>query len=480
MTLDMKLSNFKEIMNKAVEEAIGYHARSGNRPVIGALDATALRRKLAEPLPEASMDLIDLLEDIENRIFPNTTVTTGPHYHAYVASGGTFAGVMAETIAAMLNQNGARWHLSPISVEIEKLVVGWLSRFIGYRDDAGGVFVSGGSMANQVCLTVARTVQAPWNIKQKGLTGYPPLTVYASDQVHSCIHKSIAVLGIGIDNLRLLPSTPAGTLDPAALEEQIQADRTGGRLPFCVVASAGTVNTGANDPFEAIADVCKRQSCWLHIDGAYGGFAAALPKERHQFAGLERADSVALVPHKWLYVPVEDGVALVRSEKELMQIYSVVPDYLRDGRVSDRYEPSEHSFELTRSFKSFKVWATFKAYGADGLREEIQRNIDDVRACADEIKKRPALELFSEPTLSIVCFRYRGNDESKWNDDKYLDDLNTRLLDEVERDGRMFLTGTRLKGRRVLRICNINHRTTLQHLSQTLDVVEDLGARVDE
>lgn len=478
MTLDTKLSSFKEIMIKAVEEAIDYHSTSDERPIIGALNATALRQQLAEPLPETAMDLLDLIRDIEQRIFPNTTINTGPRYHAYVTSGGTHAGVVAETISAMLNQNGARWHLSPITVEIEKLVVSWLSRFIGYRDDAGGVFVSGGSMANQVCLTVARSAMVPWDVKQNGLAGHPPLTVYASSEVHACVHKSIAVLGIGIENLRLLPATPEGTLDPDALEKQIEADRNAGMHPFCVVASAGTVNTGAVDPLDAIADVCERQNCWLHVDGAYGVVAASLPREKHQFAGLERADSVALVPHKWLYVPVEDGVALVRSEKELKQFYSVVPDYLRDGRFDDRYEPSEHAFELSRSFKSFKVWATFKAYGADGLRNAVQTNIDDVRATATEIKTRPALELFTEPTLSIVCFRYRGLDKSKWDDDEYLNDLNTRLLKEIETDGRMFLTGTRLGGCQVLRICNINHRTTRQHLSETLDVVEDLGAKV--
>ena len=478
MTLDTKLSKFKAVLKKTVEKVIEYYATSEDRPVISALDASELKRTIVEPLPDSPMELRELVEDIERRILPNATFNTGPHCHAYVVSGGTFAGVIAETIAGALSQNGARWHLSPITVEIEKLVIAWISSFIGYRDDCGGVFVSGGSMANQVCLTVALSAKAPWNVKREGLSGHLPLTIYASDEVHACIAKSVAVLGIGIDNLCLIPAGPDKTLDPVALEKRIEADRRSGLLPFCVVASAGTVNTGAVDPMDAIADVCERQSCWLHVDGAYGGLAASLPEERHRFAGLERADSVALVPHKWLYVPVEDGVALVRSEKELQQFYRFVPEYLSSGHNDDRYEPSEHCFELSRSFKSFKVWANFKAYGADGLRSAIQANIDDVRACADEIEARPTLELLSPPTLSIVCFRYRGRDRTKWSDDEYLNYFNARILDEIETDGRVFLTGTRLNGRVVLRICNINHRTTFSHLYHCLDVIEELGTRV--
>ena len=480
MSLDYELDELRDFMKSTVDAVTDFISSVEERPVVQATDAKKLRAQLSEAMPTRAMPMDDILQEMREKVLNNATMTYGPNYHAYVASGGNHAGVIAEMISAALVQNGAKWHLSPIAVEMERLTSRWIAKFIGYREDCAGVFTSGGSMANQVGLTVARNVKAPWDVKKDGLAGHRQLIIYASDETHSCVIKSANVLGIGTKGIRTIPTLPNGTIDVAALDDAIEHDWKRGVFPFCVVANAGTVNTGAVDPINDLADICRKHDLWLHVDGAYGVVAAAVGEYKDLFAGLDRADSIAVVPHKWLYVPVEDGVILVRNADDLRNTYKQVPAYLDQGRENGRFELNEHSFELSRSFKSLKVWATFKAYGADGLRNAIAKNINDVQECADYIRSRRNFELIEPVNLSIVCFRYLGDTAGIRENENSLNALNRLILEKIERDGRMFLTGTTIEGKTVLRMCNINHRTTVEDLRNAVKIAAEIGKQCEQ
>ena len=282
----------------------------------------------AEYLPEEGTDLKDLLNKFERDVLGNATLNIGPHFYSYVLSPGNHAGMAGEFLSVLLNSNPAKWHLGAAGAELEKLVIRWIAQFIGYSEETGGILVSGGSMANLTCLNVARNVKSPSNIAEKGLFGTKPMTLYISEQVHYCVDKAASMLGIGKEHVRKIPTNSDYKMNLKELEKAIVRDQEEGLKPFCVVASAGTVNTGTIDDLEGVAAVCQKYDLWFHIDAAYGGPAAGTELVGKEFKGMEKADSLALDPHKWFYVPIEAGCALVRNRDHLRNTFSLIPEYL--------------------------------------------------------------------------------------------------------------------------------------------------------
>jgi glutamate/tyrosine decarboxylase-like PLP-dependent enzyme len=303
------------------------------------------------------------------------------------------------------------------------------------------------------------------------------LTMYVSTEGHSCLDKSVDMLGIGREHLRKIPVGPDFRIDLEKLEQKILEDQSKGFLPICIIGNGGTVNTGAIDPLNDLAALAKRYHLWFHIDAAYGGPAASTSLAASMFSGIEKADSVATDGHKWLYVPYEVGIALVKNKKVLSNAFRIVPDYLRsDPSSSDRHNPTEFHFELSRSFKALKTWMTFLAYGAPALRKAIESNIETMWFLAKLIDSSDDFERMAPVPLSIVCFRYKTADPQFWDDEEYLSLLNQKILADVENDGRVFLSGTILNGKQVLRACSVNHRTDLQHVQFLLNVLREIGA----
>jgi aromatic-L-amino-acid/L-tryptophan decarboxylase len=355
-------------------------------------------------------------------------------------------------------------------------VVRWIAELAGFPHPAGaGLLTSGASMATIVALGTARNRAARRlgvDVRAEGLAALPPLVGYVSAETHSCVRKAVELLGLGGRALRVVATDAAGHLDPAALREQIKADRTAGLHPFLAVASAGTVNTGAVDDLAAIADVCAEERLWLHVDGAYGAFGVLDPVIADRYAGLDRADSLALDPHKWLGVPVDCGCVLVRDPVELRGTFSLVPSYLRDENAGGLGWFSEYGIEQTRPFRSLKVWATIAASGRDGITRDVAHCTAMARRLGELVAADPELELMAEVESSIAAFRYAPAGVSA----EQLEQVNKALSVAVQERGRTFVTGTLLDGREAVRACLINPAVSEQDLAALIEEARAAGA----
>jgi glutamate/tyrosine decarboxylase-like PLP-dependent enzyme len=351
---------------------------------------------------------------------------------------------------------------------VEHGVLNWLKTILGYPAESGGLLCSGGSMASLIGLGVMRHVKTGGAIRKSGFQNQDaPMIVYTSTQGHGCIQKAIEILGFGSDNLRKIPVDADFRMDTEALKQQIAADRAAGLRPVCVAASAGTVNTGAIDPLEAIADVCAAEDLWFHVDGAYGGVGILAEQTEGLYKGIERADSLGIDPHKWLYMTVECGCAFVRDAQAMRDAYSLVPPYLRDDTALPWF--SEFGIQQTRGFRALKLWMVLQQIGVEGYRELISRDIRLARALGAKIRARKDFDLVSAGPLSVTCFRYTPPG---------IEDMNLfskQVVEIVQRSGQAFLTSTELNGQTVLRACVVNFRTTEADLDALLDAIAEAG-----
>lgn len=475
MGLDVRTDVFEKWMDLTGKLISDYYRDHEKRRVFAGMSPQEVRLLLDEPLPEHPTEFESLLDEVRDKILGTLTASTGPNFYGYITGGGNQVAVPAEMIKASINQNNLKWHSSPVSTEVERLVMRWVAEFTGYPPDSAGVLVSGGSVANFHCLAVARKIKAPVDVAVEGMYGSRPCTVYVSEEGHSSFDKAMDMLGLGKKYLRKIPVDDRMRIRPEALEEQVRADAGAGLHPLCAIAVAGTTNTGAVDDLNAVADICRQHDLWYHVDAAYGGPAAAVEEVAHLFDGIERADSLVVNPHKWLYVPFEAGGVLVKNPEHLRTTFSTIPDYLRSDRGGDgRTDLLEYNLPLTKEFKALKVWMSLKAFGAARIRREIARDIEKAAYIAEKITEHAELELMAPVPLSIVCFRFNPGGM----DDDELDRLNDDIISNIEKEGRVFLTGTRIRGRTALRACFINHRTEKPHLDTLLDVVLELGRNV--
>jgi len=391
-----------------------------------------------------------------------------PRFFGWVNSPPVVIGVFADALAAAMNPSCAGGNHAAIYVE--RQVTDWFRQMIGFPAGSMGLLVSGGSMAALTSLAVARHVKCGYDVRAQGVQRSPrPLVFYKSREGHGCHQKAIELMGIGHSNLRTILHNEALEMVPEALDAAIREDVAAGRTPVAVVASAGTVNTGAIDPLDEIADVCARHGVWLHVDGAYGAPAILSRTYANRLAALARADSLALDPHKWLYVPVDAGLVLVRDADAMRSAFSLVPPYLRtDGQIAGVGGLpwfSEYGYQQTRGFRALKVWMSLKYYGLDGYRASIERDIALARRLAESVRAAPDFALFEPQSLGIVCFRY-VSDTGKDGDA-----LNKAILEKVQLGGEVFLSSTVIDDRFWLRACFVNPRTRESDVDQILDIV---------
>ncbi len=451
-----------------------------DRPVRPEPSAEVLDEVLAQGLPEAGAAPEEILGYIESRVLPYPTGNGHPRFFAWVVSPPSPVAVLSDAIACGMNLMGGG--AAPLPTRFGHCTARWLMEAVGFpTEDSIGLLVSGGSMANLTGIAVARHWAAKedgWDLRAEGLQGdRPALRVYASEEAHSCIQKSVELLGLGSANLRLIPVDRDCRIQPAALRTAIAEDRREGHRPFCVVGNAGTVNTGAVDPLDALADICAEERLWFHIDGAYGALGVCDPSAAPRFVGMARAQSLALDPHKWLSVPLDCGCILVRDRNLQRDTFSVVPPYLAGARHNDPEElplPFEHSFELSRGFKALKVWATLMHLGRAGLRNKIARNNALAKRLAAAVAAAPDLELLAPVSLSIVCFRFAP---PGWTGDGAgLDALNKDINETINASGEFFFTPTTLGGRYALRVCIIHYATTEADVDLLVRRVRETGS----
>ena len=477
--LDWSLSEFERVLQRAVGLVVERYGTLDTAPVFAQVTPPEVEAWFREPVPEAPMPIDALLDTVKTTVLDTATMNVGPHMYAYVMAGGTHVSVLAELFAAAIDQNGGKWHLGPALSALEERVIQWGGSFIGFAPEAGGALVSGGSAANLTALTVARNLQLGDAVAREGLFSGPPATLYGSTEVHGCIEKCVELLGLGTRHYRRIPVDAAHRIRLDLLGAQIEADRAAGLRPFCVIGNAGTVNTGAIDPLDSLADLAARHHLWFHVDGAYGGMAAAVEACRPKFRGLESANSVALDFHKWLYQPFEAGCALFRDWEGLRRTYHHAAAYLATDQGGDgRRDLNEYSFQLSRNFKALKVWMTFKAYGAARLRQAIASDIANAAYLADRLRSAEDFELVHEPELSIVCFRYLGS-AGHLHGTEPIDRLNRALIPALEADGRVFITGTTVAGRPVIRACCINHRQHQGDIDRLVTTIRDVGRALE-
>ncbi|MGX1929675.1 pyridoxal phosphate-dependent decarboxylase family protein [Flagellimonas sp. 2504JD4-2] len=477
-TLDFTQNDYKALLDKSSELVLRQFENIHQQKGYHDYPQSQVEQWFDEELPAQGMDNSKLLDEVEKKVLNTATGNLGPHMYAYVMSGGNQISIIAEKLATTINQNQTKWHLGPAMNEIEKRVIKWTAQMLGFTSDAGGVLVSGGSAANLTGLTVGRnTFFEKEGIRQKGLFGQAPFVVYASEEVHNCVDKSVELLGIGSDYLRKISTNDVFQIDLESLEKTIKQDIADGLQPFCLIGNAGTVNTGAIDDLEALANLAEKYGLWYHVDGAYGALAAVLDHLKPEYKGMERADSIALDFHKWLYQPFEAGCTLVRNWDNLRRTYYKKAAYLDTELANDghRLEFNEHYFQLSRNAKAFKVWMSIKAYGMQKFKAMIQKDIDLTQYLNKQVLASKDFELVADSKLAVSCFRYLGN----MTDKEDIVEFNHRLMPELEKDGRVFIMGTKLKGDYAIRACLINHRKTEETIDYLLDVIRDVAKKVE-
>jgi aromatic-L-amino-acid decarboxylase len=453
------------VADLAVDHLLGLREREVFAPVPGELAG----RWRAESWSEDGVAFESLLEELEQDVLRFPFGNGHPRFHAWVNSPPDRVGLLVDLLASASDPSCAGGNHA--ALHLERLVLRWLADLVGLPIGAGGLLVSGGSLATVAALAAARQAHAPFDARVNGLVGGPLLTVYASSEVHSCITKAVELLGLGGRGLRLLAPDDERRLDPDLLERELAAARGSGEHPIAVVANAGTTSTGAIDPLDEIAEVCERHRLWLHVDGAYGAPAILSERYRSQLAALARADSVALDPHKWLYVPVDAGALLVRDPEQLRDAFTFVPPYLQvdhdPAGVGDAPWLSEYGPEQTRPYRALRVWAALKSTGRDGYRELIEHDLDLADRLAARVHADPSLEL-AAAALSVVCFQHRTHGDS--------DRLQAEIARQIQLGGETFITTTELDGSTVLRACFLNPLTTDADIDALADLVVATGA----
>lgn len=431
----------RQALRRAADLAADYLAGVGDLPVTPAVVPGEISARLPVEPPLEGEPMERILEDWGSLIVPGLTHWNHPRFFAYFAITGSAPGVAAETLAAAANVNAMLWRTSPVATELEERVCDWLRRMVGLPDVFRGHINDTASIASLLALAAARHRLPGLDVRRRGLAGCPsPPVVYASDQAHSSIDKAVLTLGLGLDHLRRLPSDEHFRLDPRALERAIARDRERGLLPMAVVATAGTTSTTSVDPLEEVAKVARREGLWLHVDAAYAGCAAVCEELRPRLAGWERADSIVLNPHKWLFTPVDCSVLLVRDLDGWRDTFSLVPEYLASG--DDAVNLMDLGVQLGRRFRALKLWMVIRAYGVAGIREAIREHCRLARSFAERVAAEPGFELAAPVPFSTVSFRATPGG-SPAEQDRF----NERLLERVNASRRVFLSHTRLPAR---------------------------------
>ena len=479
--IDMSAASFREAGHDLIDRIANWLQRMPDGPVVCQETAEVVRAALgaSRGLPDGGTDARTLLDEATRLLFRHSLFNGHPRFLGYITSSPAPIGALGDLLASAINANVGAWRLAPMATEIEAQTVRWIAELIGFPPVAGGLLVSGGTMANFVCYLAARAAKAA-TIRTGGVRGTAPLHVYASTETHTWIQKAADLFGVGTDAIRWIPVDAGQRMDVAALERQLIADRTNGDLPLLVVGTAGTVSTGAVDPLEAIAACCRRHDVWFHIDGAYGAFAARVPGAPADLRAIAEADSVAVDPHKWLYAPLEAGCALVRRPEDLLRAFSYHPSYYhfdQDGTNFFDYGPQN-----SRGFRALKVWLALRQVGSSGYMQMIDDDMRLSRHLHGLVSQHPDFEAMTQH-LSITTFRYVPRDlqptAERPDIEPYLHRLNEQLLTRVEQSGEAFLSNAMVNGRFALRACIVNFRTSLDDIETLPDLLARHGREAD-
>ena len=466
----------RAVAHRAVDDAIAHLSGVRERPAWQE-PPTPVRNYFMQPLPRSPAALAQVYGELVEYLRPYPMGNIHPRFWAWFMGAGNFTGALGDFLAAVDGSNLGGGNTAPAL--LDRQVVSWLRDMVGLPASASGTLTSGGSAANLVALTVARNAKAGVDVRAEGVGSLPrPLRFYASDQVHSCHQKALEILGLGHQALHLVATDADFRVDVSALAAAIADDRARGFEPAAVIASAGTVNTGAVDDLQAVGDLCRREGLWFHVDGCIGALLRIAPAHRHLVAGIEAADSVALDPHKWLHAPFEAGCALVRDARLHYGTFALHPEYLEKhprGVAGAEYL-FDYGIELSRGFKALKVWMALKEHGVEKFGRLIDQNIAQAQYLVGRIEAEPRLELLAPAPINIVCFRHRLPGAAE----PALKAFNTEIMLRLQEAGTMVLSDTTLHGRHGLRVAIANHRTRRADLDLLVAEVLRLGAELQK
>jgi aromatic-L-amino-acid decarboxylase len=467
---DLPASELREHLHRVADWIADYRETIDARRITPRVERGAVAARLPTSLPAEPAPLDDILDDFERLIVPAVVHWGHPAFFGYFGSTTTAPGIVAEALTAALNVSAMMWQVSPAATELEEVVVDWLRQLIHLPADFRGVVYDTASVATLHALAAARSA-CESGVRRDGLSGLPPLVVYASDAAHSSIDKAAIVLGLGERGVTRLPTDDTQRLRVDALRLAVAADRHAGRRPCAVVATVGTTETAAVDPVADVAAAARELGLWLHVDAAYGGAIGLLHDGRDLMAGVGLADSVVVNPHKWLFVPLDFSVLFTRRPDAIRGVFALTPAYLRGDAGDGARNAMDYSLALGRRFRALKAWMVWRALGADGLAARVQEHVRLARTFAGWVAADTTLELFSV-NMGVVCFRARTTGGSP----EHADRLNEAIVDEVNRRGNAYLTRTRIHGKSLLRLGLGNILTEERHLRRAWCAIRDATA----
>ena len=468
----MTNDEFRKSGHALVEWIADYLEHSERYPVLAQVRPGDISRALPDHAPEDPEPFDAIMADFSRILLPGITHWNSPNFFAYFAITGSAPGVLADFLSAALNQQAMLWRTSPAATELEAVTLGWLRRLIGLPESFEGVIYDTASIATMHALVAARET-AIAGVRARGLAGrsdVPRVAIYCSDQTHSSIDKAVIAIGLGHESLRKIATDENFRMRVDALRDAIARDRADGVLPIAVVPTIGTTSTTSIDPVPEVAEICQRDSLWMHVDAAYGGVAAMLPSHAHILAGAARADSIVVNPHKWLFTPFDLTAFYSRRMDVIRQAFALTPEYLRTSESSEVKNLMDTGVQLGRRFRALKLWMILRSFGAREIRAHLARHIQIAQQLASWVDAHPDFERLAPVPFSVVCFRWNPQGRSLSEAD--LDGRNESLVERINRSGEIFFSHTRLKGRLALRIAVGHLRTDESHLRHAWELLK--------
>ena len=464
----------RELGHEMLDDLFAYLQSVRERPVWTPLPAE-LAQHFQQPVPQEGEGLEQAYAHFVRDVLPHPLGNIHPRFWAWVCGTGTVGGMLAEMLLGGINSSvhGA----AQAAVKVEEQVISWCKEMLGYPTDASGILVSGGSMANLVGLTVARNTKAGIDVNDQGMQAAPPLTIYCSTETHNSVHKVMGLLGLGRQSLRLIPVNAEFEIELSALKKAVGDDKARGLKPICVVGNAGTVNTGAIDDLNSLADICQREDMWFHVDGAFGAIAAISSALAPKLAGMERSDSLAFDFHKWMYMQYDGGCTLVRHAKAHHDAFTVASSYLNHGTrglASGDTWFSEYGIELSRQFRALKIWMSIKEHGIRKYARLVEQNVAQAQYLVGLVNSSPQLEVLAPAPLNIVCFRFKGSELNESS----LNELNQEILLQLQEQGIAAPSSTVLNGKFAIRVAISNHRSRFEDFDVLAREVVRLGSQL--
>lgn len=482
-TGDMSREEFRRFGHELIDWISDYFEHIEDLPVLSRIQPGDLKAQLPKWPPEKGQAMEEIIADLDRLIVPALTHWSHPSFFAYFATSTSAPGIFAELLSAAFDAKAILWRTSPASTELEEVTVDWLRQMMGLDSGLGGIIYDTASVSSMHAIAAARE-GTERRIREEGMSGrseLPLLRVYASEQAHSSIDKGIITLGLGQRALRKIPVDGEFRMDVAALAEAIEEDRSNGIVPFCVVATVGTTSTSSIDPVPEIVKVCGRYALWLHVDAAYAGSAAIVPELRYVLNGCDRADSLVVNPHKWLFTPFDLSVLYCRHMDLLRRAFSLVPEYLRTPEQEIVRSGSEYGLQTGRRFRALKLWMVIRYFGHEGLASRIREHCQLARMFASWVEESPDWELLAPVPFALVCIRACPRVDGEQLQDARLDELNEAVMHSVNASGRALLSHTRVNGKLTLRLSIGNIRTTEKHIRQVWDLLnEQLASLTDQ